>query len=139
MWRRISPFIELDIIREIDSLFSGTARDASTFTPAVDCFTRDKELVLRAELPGIDPAKVEINVQGRSLTLRGEKQAAHEAGGNDVHYREIVHGRFERTFTLPQGLNVDQVKATYDNGVLEITMPAEGLSTARKVPVEIAA
>src|SRR5262245_30112396 len=139
MWRRSSALHEIGIIREIDSLFGRSAQDRATWVPAVDCFTRDKDLVLRAELPGIDPGKVEIQVQGRTLTLRGEKQGTHETADGNVHHREIAHGRFERTFTLPQGLNAEQVKASFSNGVLEITMPAEGLSTARKVTVEIAA
>lgn len=109
------------------------------WAPAVECLTRGKELLLRAELPGVDPANVEVTVNGRQLTLSGEKKTSQETQERNVHYRETVQGRFSRTFMLPEEVKPDQVKAAFSNGVLEITMPAEGVVKARTVPIEVGA
>lgn len=169
MWQRSSVFDELfDVFREFDSVFRRTFQDARTlpeaqrpvaqgsrllpgltwetggvanwsFVPAVEWFTRDKDLVLRAELPGVDPSEVEVILQGRQLTLRGEKKASQETRQEGaVHYREVVHGRFERTFTLPEGIKAEQLKASFTHGVLEVSMPVEGVLPATvKVPVQV--
>jgi HSP20 family protein len=168
MWRRNSVFDELfDTFRDFDTVFRRTFHDARalpegrrelmagsrllpglswtgdtsdwSFVPAVEWFTRGKDLVLRAELPGVDPSQVEVVLQGRQLTLRGEKKSAQETQQEGtLHYQEVVHGRFERTFTLPEGIQAEQVKASFTHGVLEISMPAEGvLPSTVKVPVTV--
>ena len=152
MWHRTGSFNDLfDVVRELDAAFRRSDPDAGgsstqtgevgtrSFVPAVEWLRRDKDLVLRAELPGVEPDQVEVIVEGRQLTLRGEKRSAHASDpGAKIHYRETGHGRFERTFTLPEGIKADQVKAVCAQGVLEITMPAEGLvPTSAKVPVEV--
>jgi len=140
MWRGISAFDELFDV--LSGLRGQAPRDGSSSTdrvwaPAVECLTRENDLVLRAELPGVDPAQVEVNVNGRQLTLSGEKKSSQESQERNVHYRETVQGRFARTFTLPEGVKSEQIKAAFSNGVLEITMPAEGITRARTVPIEV--
>jgi HSP20 family protein len=145
MWHRTRVFDDLfDVLRDVRSQTAVTPRQTSeagtwSFVPAVEWLTRGKQLVLRAELPGVDPEQVEVIVEGRQLTLRGEKRSAHESEPDaKVYYRELVHGRFERTFTLPEGIKADQVKAVFTQGVLEITMPAEGFVPATsKVTVQV--
>lgn len=156
----------LDVLREFDHAFEGpwlgisgevpglrllpgTVTRASSglkrlplsgvsFYPAVECFTRDKELVLRAELPGVDPKDVEVDVAGDQLTIRGEKKHSRQMEEGSVWFREVAHGRFERTFTLPEGVKADQIKASHSNGVLEVTIPAESVRATRQVPIEAA-
>lgn len=109
----------------------------SGFRPAVECFTRDKDVVVRAELPGVDPADVEVSVADGRLVIRGQKREQRASDAGTFHYGEVAHGEFERTFVLPDGTKTDQVKASYGNGVLEVIIPTEGLPVTRKVPVEI--
>lgn len=104
--------------------------------PAVECFTRDKQFILRVELPGVDPKDVEVSITGNQLMIKGEKKEEKKIEETDLLFQEIAHGTFERTFALPEGLKLDQIKATFTNGVLELTMPAEKLETLRKVPIE---
>ncbi len=142
-----------DIVRNFDSIFrdafgeprladgtgAGRRLPASSmrgFTPAVEWFARDKQLVLRAELPGVDPAQVEVTLAGDQLFIRGEKKLQQEVDEPNHYVREIAHGRFERSFTLPEGVEGDQVSATFSNGILEVTMPAESAPASRKVPIE---
>ncbi|MGH3463157.1 MAG: Hsp20/alpha crystallin family protein [Kribbellaceae bacterium] len=83
----------------------------------VEAFEEDDQYVLRAELPGIDPDKdVEIAVEGGALTVRAERREEKKEGGRS----EFHYGTFTRSMTLPAGANVDDVKATYIDGILEI-------------------
>jgi HSP20 family protein len=110
---------------------------AHEFVPAVECYTKDKQLILKVELPGVDPKLVEVGVVGNMLTIKGEKKEERKIEEENVFFREITRGRFERAFELPEGVKKDQVVATFQNGVLEVTLPAVGIETARKVPIEI--
>ncbi|MFQ5670146.1 MAG: Hsp20/alpha crystallin family protein [Acidobacteriota bacterium] len=106
--------------------------------PAVESFRRGDEIVFRAELPGVDPKDLSVSVEDNRLILRGEKKMKKEADDADHYLREVFHGRFERVFDLPKGLKPEQLKARFENGVLEITLPAEGLhAAARRVPIQI--
>ena len=157
--RRYSPFDEMfDMFRDFDTLFRRTMGEfrelpadvtgvrrllpasprSAQYYPAVECFIKDKQLVLKAELPGVDPKDVEVSVAGNQLVLKGEKRQDHTVEEKDLFLREIARGRFERSFTLPDGVRKEQVKATFTNGVLEVCLPAEGMEMAKKVPIEIA-
>ena len=107
--------------------------------PAVDCFTREDKLVMRAELPGVNPDDVDVSLTGNRLTIRGEKKAERKTEEKNVLIREISHGRFERSFTLTESLKPEDIKASFNNGVLELTMPVEKAETSRRIPVEASA
>jgi len=105
--------------------------------PPVESFLRGDDLVVRAELPGVSPEDIEVQAEGRYLILRGEKREEKRSGEGEPFLREIARGRFERSFLLPEGVEPDKIKATYTDGVLEITCPAVSLSkAAKKIPVE---
>lgn len=103
--------------------------------PAVECFTRDKNVVLRAELPGVDPEKVEITVQGDRLILRGAKESRRKQEDGDFWFQEVSYGNFERSFVLPEWVKADDITANYQNGVLEVTFPAREAEEARRIPI----
>jgi HSP20 family protein len=142
-----SPFREMERFRKgIDELFDrfmdGGAvaprlTSAMAWMPAVESFTENCNLIIRADLPGIDPKKVEVSVEGNTLTLRGSREASKEQHERNYTYREVSYGSFERQIELPEGIKADEVKATYKNGVLELTMPVPKQLAPRKVPVQI--
>ena len=140
-WR---PFRELSTLHEdIDELFSRffgeeprTARWHPTM-PSVESFIHEGELVIRADLPGIDPKKVELAVEGRRLVLRGEREEKKERREKDYLSREVSYGRFERAIELPDGVDPDGIKATYHDGVLEVTMKAPKEMVTKKVPITV--
>lgn len=103
--------------------------------PAVDCMTRENDFVVRAELPGVDPEKIEITVHEGRLVLRGEKESAFKEDEGNYFVREAFHGTFERSFTLPEEALSDDISASYDSGVLEIVIPKAEEQKPRKVPV----
>lgn len=142
MIQKLGRFDDMfDLVREFDRFFHRPAWQLATphvtFHPAVECFSRDKMLVLRVELPGMDPKDVEVSISGNQIVLRGEKKEERKADERDLFIREVSYGRFERLFTLPEGAKTDHLKASFQNGVLELTMPAGLLEQARKVPIVI--
>ncbi|MFN8625474.1 MAG: Hsp20/alpha crystallin family protein [Candidatus Binatia bacterium] len=146
-WR---PFKELTTLhRDIDDLFNrffgleegwfpSTWRAPAFATmPTIESFVRDGELTVRADLPGIDPKAIELAVEGHRLVLRGDRRAKEERKENDYFYREVAYGRFERAVELPDGVDTDSIKATYHDGVLEVTMKAPKELAGKKVPITV--
>jgi len=105
--------------------------------PVVESFVRGEELVVRADLPGIDPKHVELAVEGDRLTIKGERKVVDEGKRGERFHREVSYGRFERTLVLPGGVDAESVKATYHDGVLEVTMKLPKGMTAKKVPITV--
>jgi HSP20 family protein len=135
----VSSLRELD--RELDRmfarLFDGEVRESSAWMPPVDCFTRDGFCVVRADLPGVNPGDIEVTLQGDQLTIRGERRPVQHAGAGASEVREVPYGAFERTLTVPQGIAPDRVRATYHQGVLEVSLPLPESLKPYRVPVAI--
>jgi HSP20 family protein len=149
---RYDPFRELDRLQsEMNRLFegvltpSGERASANALTtqtrlwsPAVDVAETQTELVLRAEIPGIKPEDVDIELTGDTLTLRGERKFENEERKDNFVRVERSYGRFQRSFTLAVPVNADAVKATYKDGVLEVHLPKSEANKPRKVQVTAA-
>jgi HSP20 family protein len=121
--------------RDLDSLFSrvfgDTVRSQSVdaFTPAADVRRDGDTWKVSVALPGIAPEKVDIDIVGRTLRVRGERAAEEKA---EAVISEITYGRFEREFTLPEEIDVQHAQATYRHGMLELALPlAEGAKPHR--------
>ena len=104
----------------------------------IEEFLEDDTLVVRAELPGVDVDKdVDISVHDGLLHIKGARIEEAEKKGKTFYRSEFRYGAFERTMALPPGATVDDVKATYENGVLEIRIPTpSGATTKHRVPVQ---
>lgn len=109
------------------------------FLPAVETYLdKDgKKFVCRISLPGIEPKDVEILTKGNLLTIKGERKLARTSKEVDLMDEEIVYGKFERTFALPEGVLGDKLTAEYLNGVLEITAPVTVAAMPRKVEIKV--
>jgi HSP20 family protein len=101
----------------------------------VECFVRDNSLVVRADVPGIEPKDIDISVLGNVLTIKGERKSKEEVKKPDYLRREISYGAFERRLTIPEGAQTDKVKAEFKNGVVEIIVPLGKEVVARKIPL----
>ena len=141
-----SPFRELERFRrDFDDMLNrffggaGSWQESSPMlaVPPIESFVQDDKLIVRADLPGIDPKNVEITVTGNTLTLRGTRRSEHENKDRDFMHREVSYGSFERTLTLPSGIKVEDIKASYQNGVLELAIPVPKEMAARKVPIQV--
>ena len=93
-------------------------------------------IIVRADLPGIDPKDVSVSVLGNQLTIEGERKQEEKKEEKDYFYREVAYGKFSRTMTLPEGVDASKVKAGYKNGILEVTLPAPKQLESKKIQVE---
>jgi HSP20 family protein len=95
------------------------------WTPKADIKTTDKELIICLELPGVQKDQLNVEViQGRFLRVTGEKKDDYEKkSDSEKRYVERVYGKFSRTFSLPKNVRVDDIRATFENGVLRVTVP----------------
>jgi HSP20 family protein len=141
---------ELDTIRQrMDDMFERLTGDffgrswrqrprgeAEAWTPAFECYVANGNLIVKADLPGIDPKEVTISAVGNQLTIEGERKRE-QGEGKEYFYDEMSYGKFSRTLALPAGIDADKIKADYKNGVLEITVPAPQQLVSKKIPIEI--
>jgi HSP20 family protein len=107
------------------------------WVPKVDVVQRGNELVVRADLPGVSADDVTVEVSDDTITISGERQEEHADENNGVYRYERTYGAFFREIPLPEGALVDQAKATFKDGVLELTVPAppEQVSRGRRVEI----
>lgn len=105
--------------------------------PSVECFIKKNVFTVQADLPGIDPKNVEISITGNVLTIKGERKAAYDEKKEGYLFHEACYGAFERSMTLPEGVDTSGVHAAYHNGVLELTMPTKAEALPRKIKVEV--
>jgi HSP20 family protein len=108
------------------------------WTPSVESYVKDNTLIFKCELPGVDPKDVDVSFDDSThqLVIKGERKAEKETKDEDYLHREFDYGTFVRRFTLPEGVKTDQLKATYSNGILQITVPAPAISKAKKIEIE---
>ena len=109
--------------------------------PDVDMLQRNNELVIRADLPGLSKDDVKVDVTEDAVTIQGERKREHEEEKGGVYRSERSYGSFSRMIALPEGAITDQAKASFKDGVLEITMPAppEAVRRGRKLEITEAA
>jgi HSP20 family protein len=138
---RWDPFRDLTALEtEVNRLFSrasGDVADRQSWTPAIDVVETDDAIVLKAELAGLDPKDINIEVQDNVLTVSGERRFQEEVK-EDKYYRiERRYGSFSRSLALPPTADESKVEAKYDNGVLEITVPKAEVAKPKKITVAV--
>jgi len=108
-----------------------------SWSPAVNILEKKDAIVITADLPGLKAEEVEITVDNGVLTIRGERRLEEAADGETYHRVERVYGMFERTFTLPNSVDVNRIDAKFRNGEMVITLPKREESKPRAVKVAI--
>ena len=109
--------------------------DETTFTPAFDVSENDNALVVKAEVPGMDQKDIEISISNGLLTIQGEKKRESREENEHYHRVERSYGSFCRTLHIPTEVDSEKVDATYQNGVLTVTLPK--LETAKPKKIEV--
>jgi len=112
--------------------------EPATMRPALEAYVHEGKFIVRADLPGIDPKDVDIKVADDVLTIKGSREDKREAKRHDFIRREIRYGGFERAVALPEGIKAADLKATYKDGVLELTasLPHEAAPKEVKIQIE---
>ena len=132
-----------DTTRLFDGFFDGfpfagsLLRAEEKWMPAVDILEKDGNLILRAELPGLNEKEIELQLEGNTLTLKGERKMESEDKKDTYHRIERLYGSFSRSFTLPESADSDKIKAEYKNGILTVTVPQKPEVRPREIPVRV--
>jgi HSP20 family protein len=147
---RWEPFRDLVGLQErmnrlFDESFRGLGRSGSeddwalggSWAPAVDIYHQDGNIVLKAEVPGMDPKDVEIRVENNVLTLRGERKLDNEVKKESYHRVERAYGTFTRSFTLPNVVDTEKIKADYRDGVLRVTLPTREEAKPKQISISV--
>jgi HSP20 family protein len=115
----------------------GRTEAAAPVAPDIDIRENDKEIILEAELPGIDEKDVELVVRDGVLSLKGEKKSERDEKKDNYHLVERSYGSFERSFRLPDTANEAQIKADFNKGVLRVVVQkrAEAVKAEKKIPI----
>lgn len=132
MHRDFKPFATRQVVR------SDVDQPVADWVPAVDIIEEKERFVLRADVPGVDPANIDVSMDAGVLTLSGERHAEDVAEENGMRRVERSSGRFYRRFTLPETADADNITAKSRNGILEVTIPKQAVIEARRITVEAA-
>ena len=143
---RFDPMRELSSLqREMDDLFKrmfGSSREAGsvgalTAAPAINSYIKDGVFHLEAEMPGVDTDKLDVRMDNGTLVIHGERRTSQKSKDVDYLLQESSLSTFERRMTLPGGADIEKAHATYQNGLLEVTVPvSETKPSGRKIPIE---
>ena len=105
--------------------------------PAVDLYEEKDDIVVKAELPGIDKNNIEVNLTDHTLTIKGEKKKEEEVKEENYYRSERSYGSFLRTLELPKDVHADKVKASFKNGILEVRIPKTEEAKAKEIKVKV--
>ena len=145
------PFRDLGSLQErmnrlFDESFRGIAPGPGTeedwalggsWAPPVDIYEQEGNIVLKAEVPGVDPKDVDILVENNVLTLRGERKFDEDVKKESYHRVERSYGTFTRSFTLPNVVDADKIKAEHKDGVLRVTLPKKEEAKPRQIQISV--
>ena len=142
---RFEPFRDLTtqreyvrLLKEAFSPMSGeTEVSTRSWAPPVDIYETEDAIVLKAELPGIDPKDVEVRVEDNTLYLKGERNYEKEVKEQNYHRIERSYGSFARSFTLPNSISAEKVKAEYKDGLLTLTMPKREEAKPKTIKIDV--
>jgi HSP20 family protein len=139
---RWDPFRDLTALQgEVNRLFSratgGDVGDRQSWTPAIDVVETDHAIVLKAELAGMDPKDINIEVQDNVLTVSGERRFEEEVKEDKFYRIERRYGSFSRSLALPPTADEGKVEAKYENGVLKVTVPKAEIAKPKKITVTV--
>jgi HSP20 family protein len=142
---RWDPFRDMVTLREkmnrmFEDVFTGRSEEGkelaqNTWAPSVDIYENEIEVVLTAEVPGIEEKDIEIKIEDNTLSLKGERKFKTEMKEENYHRIERAYGSFYRAFTLPNSIDPENIRAEHENGVLKITMPKRQELKPRKVKI----
>ena len=145
---RFDPFRDLAVLQDrMNRMFNDSYGDRrqedhmlnrGTWTPAVDIYEAEGQLVLKAELPDMRREDIDVSVENHTLTIRGERKLDNEIKQENFHRVERAYGSFVRTFSLPTTVDTGRIGAEYKNGVLTVKLPLREEAKPRTINVDVA-
>jgi HSP20 family protein len=145
-FRELAPFKDFERMRRemdrlLDSFFDGGLRGRTEmigeWLPSLDVSETKNELVVKAEVPGMDPKDIDISLSDGTLTIKGEKKQEKEEKEADYHLVERSYGSFTRSVQLPKEVQSEKINASYKNGILKITLPKSEEAKKKEVKIKV--
>ena len=138
-WRETETFPDR-FSRFFDGSFFPTARFSDEsglrdWRPVVDIYDSDDKIVVKADIPGVDKKDIHVDVKDGVLTLSGERSFENEVKEERYHHKERSFGKFQRSFTLPEGMDLEKIDADYKDGVLKIEIPKPEAKKPKKIEI----
>ena len=141
---KYSPFVDTDEFPAGLRLFQDTVNrlfsdQTSTrpWAPSVDIFETDNELVLKADVPGVDEKEIDIRIENGTLLLKGERKFERDEKSKGFHRLERSYGSFVRYFTVPETVDTENVKADFKQGVLTVVLPKKEIAKPKAIKVQV--
>jgi len=123
--------IKWNPFRELETMNDG-------WSPSVDVFETDNEIVIKAELPGMDAKDIDIRLEENTLMLKGERRFEKETKNESYHRIERAYGNFSRAFSLPASVDETKVRADYKDGLLKVTLPKKEARKSKEIKIAAA-
>jgi len=133
------PFANLRLFEDAVSRVFNEPRANRPWSPAVDIYETENELVLKADVPEVDPKAIDVRVENQTLTISGERKFEQEESGKGYHRIEHSYGSFVRSFAVPNSFDTDKISADFKNGVLTVSLPKKEAAKPRQVKIEVKA
>jgi len=138
----LSHFDPLANLRLFEDAFTRMLTEPQSnrpWAPSVDIYETENELVLKADLPEVDPKDVDVRVENQTLTIAGERKFEKNDKNKGYHRIERSYGRFTRSFAVPNAFDTEKIEAGYKNGVLTVSLPKKEAAKPRQVKIEVTA
>ena len=136
----LTHFDPLSSIRLFEDAFTrmvNEPRATRPWSPAVDIYETENELVLKADVPDVDGKNIDVRVENQTLTISGERKFEEEKNSKGFHRIERSYGSFVRSFSVPNTFDTDHIAADFKNGVLTVSLPKKEAAKPRQIKVEV--
>src|SRR5947209_13344353 len=136
----LSHFDPLANLRLFEDAFTRLLSEPQSnrpWSPAVDIYETENDLVLKADLPDVNLKDIDVRVENQTLNISGERKFEQEENGKGYHRLERNYGRFTRSFAVPNSFDTEKISADYKNGVLTVSLPKKEAAKPRQVKVEL--
>jgi HSP20 family protein len=136
----LSHYDPLASLRAVESAFSRLLTEPQTnrpWAPSVDIYETENELVVKADLPDVEPKDIDVRVENQTLTIAGERKFEDASNDKGYHRIERSYGNFVRSFAVPSSFDTEKIAADIKNGVLTVTLPKKDAAKPRQVKIEV--
>ena len=134
----LSHYDPLATLRAVEGAFSRMLTEPQSnrpWAPSVDIYETENELVVKADVPDVDPKDIDVRVENQTLTIAGERKFEDTSNQKGYHRIERSYGNFVRSFAVPNAFDTDQINAAYKNGVLTVTLTKKEAAKPRQVKI----
>lgn len=133
------PLANLRLFEDAFTRFLSEPSSNRPWSPAVDIYETENDLVLKADLPEVSQKDIDVRVENQTLTIAGERKFEKEDSTKGFHRIERAYGNFVRSFAVPNTFDTEKISAEFHNGVLTVTLPKKEAAKPRQVKVEVKA